>query len=83
MTWTILWEAAALDSAAGYLKDDPHGVDALLHATDQLTDNPRPEGSRPWGTDHRRLRHGPWRVLYRIDVEKSALHIEHIGHAGF
>ncbi|MEE1941712.1 type II toxin-antitoxin system RelE/ParE family toxin [Streptomyces sp. TRM 70361] len=82
MTWRVLWEPTALNAAAGHLKNDSRGVDALLRATDRLAENPRPEESRPWGTDHRRLRHGPWRVLYRIDTGAQALHIEHIGHTG-
>ncbi|MFK0025206.1 type II toxin-antitoxin system RelE/ParE family toxin [Streptomyces sp. NPDC090798] len=31
------------------------------------------------GVDHRRLHHGPWRILYRIDAEARTLHIERIG----
>lgn len=77
----VLWEPAALNAAAGHLKKNPHGVDALLQATDQLADSPRPEGSHPWGTDHRRLRLGPWRVLHRVDPDTSTVHIEHVGHA--
>ncbi|UUN26651.1 type II toxin-antitoxin system RelE/ParE family toxin [Streptomyces sp. FIT100] len=82
MSWRILWEAAALNAAAGYLKDDPEGVDALLQATDQLAENARPAESRPWGTEHWRLRRGPWRVLYRLDPDGRIVHIEHIGHTG-
>lgn len=74
-----MWEPTALDAAAGYLKDDPHSVDDLLQVTDQLAENARPEQSRPWGTDHRRLRHGPWRVLYRVDPGAGTLHIERVG----
>ncbi|MFF4748939.1 type II toxin-antitoxin system RelE family toxin [Streptomyces sp. NPDC002514] len=77
----VQWEPVALDEATGFLKDDPHAVDALLKATDQLAENPRPEGSRAWGVDRRRLRHGPWRVVYRMDPEARILHIEHIGRA--
>ena len=80
MTWTVTWEPAALNAAAGYLKSDPVGVDVLLHTTDQLAEDPEPTGSSPWGTSHRRLRRGPWRILYRIDPVKQALHIEHVGH---
>ncbi|UGY92200.1 type II toxin-antitoxin system RelE family toxin [Streptomyces gobiensis] len=78
MTWQVLWEPAALDTATGHLKDDPRSVDALLQATDQLAEDSRPEGSRPWGTHHRRLRHGAWRILYRVDPEAHTIHIEHI-----
>ncbi|MBV7695977.1 type II toxin-antitoxin system RelE/ParE family toxin [Streptomyces sp. TRM70350] len=79
MTWTVLWEPAALNAATGHLKEDPQGVDSLLRATDQLADNERPEGSRAWGTDHRRLHHGARRILYRVDPEALTIHIEHIG----
>ncbi|MEU6348275.1 type II toxin-antitoxin system RelE/ParE family toxin [Streptomyces sp. NPDC047072] len=79
MTWQVVWEPAALNAAAGHLKDDPHGVDSLLRATDQLAEDERPEGSRAWGTRHRRLHHGPWRILYRVDPDARTLHIEHVG----
>jgi mRNA interferase RelE/StbE len=79
VTWQVLWEPAALNAATGHLAKDPAGVDALLQATDQLAENPKPPGSPPWGTDHRRLRHGPWRVLYRLDSEARVVHIEHFG----
>jgi mRNA-degrading endonuclease RelE of RelBE toxin-antitoxin system len=79
LTWAVVWEPSALDAATGYLAKDPVSVDSLLVATDQLTDNPRPAASRPWGTEYRRLRHGPWRVLYRIDAAEQTVHIEHVG----
>ncbi|MDT3396270.1 type II toxin-antitoxin system RelE/ParE family toxin [Streptomyces sp. B1866] len=82
MTWEVLWEPTALNAAAAHLKDDPQGVDSLLHAADRLAEHPRPPESRPWGTAHRRLRHGPWRILYRTDPETHTIHIEHIGHTG-
>ncbi|MFG2681818.1 type II toxin-antitoxin system prevent-host-death family antitoxin [Streptomyces sp. NPDC048392] len=62
-----------------HLKGDPAGVDDLLYATDQPAGRPRPEGSRAWGADHRRLRHGRWRVLYRLDAEARTPYIEHVG----
>ncbi|MFD5650236.1 type II toxin-antitoxin system RelE/ParE family toxin [Streptomyces sp. NPDC127039] len=79
MTWQVIWEPAALDAATGHLKGDPAGVDELLHATDQLAGDPRPEGSRAWGVDHRRLHHGRWRILYRLDAEARTPYIEHVG----
>ncbi|MFD7279675.1 hypothetical protein ACFV80_22180 [Streptomyces sp. NPDC059862] len=45
MTWQVVWEPAALDAAAGHLKDDPLSVDALLQVTDQLAENGRPASS--------------------------------------
>ncbi|MEV6168345.1 hypothetical protein AB0L99_09005 [Streptomyces sp. NPDC051954] len=53
----------------------------LLHATDQLAESERPEGSCAWGVQHRRLHHGPWRIPHRIDQDTSTLHIEHVGRA--
>jgi mRNA-degrading endonuclease RelE of RelBE toxin-antitoxin system len=79
LTWTVVWEPTALNAATRYLSDDPAGIDSLLSATDELADNPRPAASRPWGTEYRRLRHGPWRVLYRIDTGERTLYIEHVG----
>lgn len=79
MSWSVQWEPSALDSATRYLKDDPTAVDSLLRATDQLADEPRPSGSRPLGTEHRRLRHGAWRVLYRLDEVGRIVYIEHVG----
>ncbi|UUU24067.1 type II toxin-antitoxin system RelE family toxin [Streptomyces sp. DSM 40750] len=79
MTWQVLWEPAALNSAAGHLKDDPNGVDTLLRATDQLAQDERPEGSPAWGAEHRRLHHGSWRILYRVDSQTRTPHIEHVG----
>lgn len=79
MTWTVLWEPAALNAATGHLEEDPQGVDSLLRATDRLADDERPEGSRAWGVDHRRLHHGPWRIPYRVDPETRTIHIEHVG----
>jgi mRNA-degrading endonuclease RelE of RelBE toxin-antitoxin system len=79
VTWEVQWEPTVLDEATGFLKDDPRGVDALLQATDRLAEDPRPEGSRAWGVQHRRLRRGPWRILYRVDEEARTLYIEHVG----
>lgn len=79
MTWAVVWEPTALDTAVRHLNHDPAGVDSLLHATDQLVDDPRPASSRPWGSEYRRLRHGPWRILYRIDAAEHVLNIEHVG----
>ncbi|WP_112469350.1 type II toxin-antitoxin system RelE family toxin [Streptomyces triticisoli] len=82
MTWQVVWEPAALDAAAGHLKDDPPSVEALLRATDRLAENERPDGSRAWGTRHRRLHYGTWRVPYRLDPEARTIHIEHVGRTG-
>ncbi|WP_200304491.1 type II toxin-antitoxin system RelE/ParE family toxin [Streptomyces adelaidensis] len=79
MTWQVLWEPAALNSAAGHLKGDPNSVDTLLRAADRLAQDERPEGSHAWGAEHRRSHRAPWRILCRIDPQTRTLHIEHVG----
>ncbi|MET9022676.1 type II toxin-antitoxin system RelE/ParE family toxin [Actinopolymorpha sp. NPDC004070] len=79
MTWEVIWEPGALDTAAGHLKDAPEALDALIEAARLLETDSRPPGSLAWGTEHRRYRAGRLRVLYRIDPEKHIIHIEHIG----
>jgi len=66
----VVFETKAIDRAAGYLADDPDGLRALLDGVDRLADDPRPDGSFPFGSpDVRRLRIGRCRVLHRIDAD--------------
>jgi mRNA interferase RelE/StbE len=58
------------DQAAGFLHDDPDGVREMLDAVARLVDDPRPDGSFPYGSpDRRRLRIGRYRVMYDITAE--------------
>lgn len=82
MTWQVVWEPTALNATAGHLEADPASVDALLRVTDEPAENERPEGSRAWGTGHRRLHRGPWRVPCRVDHDTRMLPIEHVGRTG-
>ncbi|WP_138968074.1 type II toxin-antitoxin system RelE/ParE family toxin [Streptomyces sp. YIM 121038] len=79
MSWHLTIEPAALDEIAGFLKTDPVAVRVLIAAIDALEDGPNVTGSHPWGISYRRLRHGPWRVLYRINDQERTIHVEHIG----
>jgi mRNA interferase RelE/StbE len=36
----VSWEAQAIDQAAGFLRDDPDGVRAMLDAVARLADEP-------------------------------------------
>jgi mRNA interferase RelE/StbE len=45
----VIWEARAIDQAAGFLRDDPDGVREMLDAVARLTEEPRPAGSFPQG----------------------------------
>lgn len=38
----VIWEALAIDQAAGFLRDDPAGVGEMLDAVARLADEPRP-----------------------------------------
>jgi hypothetical protein len=49
------YDERAINQATAFL-DDPQGIHAVLDAIDQLADNPRPDGSFPYGSpDLRRL----------------------------
>jgi mRNA interferase RelE/StbE len=66
----VIWEARAIDQAAGFLRDDPDGVREMLDAVARLSDEPRPAGSFPyWSPDRRRLRVGRYRVMYDTTPE--------------
>jgi mRNA-degrading endonuclease RelE of RelBE toxin-antitoxin system len=76
----VEWEPEATDQVAGFLKADPAGVAAILDACDALEqDGPVAAGSSAWGPYHRRLRSGPWRILYSIDEDAETIHVEHVG----
>ncbi|MFD3617181.1 type II toxin-antitoxin system RelE/ParE family toxin [Streptomyces sp. NPDC058676] len=78
MTYEIIFEPHALDSAARFLKEDPRGLAATLAAIDELAHNPRPASSAPYGVNIRRLRVGDHRLVYVIDDE--VIHIvTHLG----
>ncbi|MFF3159920.1 type II toxin-antitoxin system RelE/ParE family toxin [Streptomyces sp. NPDC057910] len=79
MTWSVQWEPEATNQVAGFLKADPTGVAAVLDACDALEGGPMAAGSSAWGPYHRRLRSGPWRILYRIDEDTQTIDVEHVG----
>ncbi|MCT9138101.1 type II toxin-antitoxin system RelE family toxin [Streptomyces violarus] len=79
MTYEIIFEPHALDSAARFLKEDPRGLAVVLDRIDQLADDPRPAGTVPYGMNIRRLRVGDYRVLYVIDDDVIHILITHLG----
>jgi len=80
VSYAIYWEERAVTLASGYLAGDPAGLSRLVAAVDLLAGEPRPPGSFPYGSeDLRRLRHGPYRVLYEIDPAERMIAILHIG----
>ena len=69
MTRQVIWEEQAVSQAAGFL-DDPQGLQATLDAVGRLAHDPRPATSFPYGSpDRRRLRVGPYRVMYDVTGE--------------
>ncbi|WP_049576780.1 type II toxin-antitoxin system RelE family toxin [Streptomyces sp. SBT349] len=80
MSHEIVWEEGALDTAAGFLKTDPDDLARLLDAVDALAEEPRPEGSFPYGSENlRRMRVGRLRVLYEISEGTVTIVVLHVG----
>ncbi|MFF6993569.1 type II toxin-antitoxin system RelE/ParE family toxin [Streptomyces sp. NPDC008313] len=80
MTYEIVFEPHALNSAARFLEEDPGGLALVLDTIDKLADDPRPAGSLAYGSpDLRRLRIGDYRVLYIIEAEVIRIVITHLG----
>jgi mRNA interferase RelE/StbE len=73
------YDERSIGQATAFL-DDPPGIRAALDAIDQLADDPRPDGSFPYGSpDLRRLRIDRYRVLY--EISDDAIAIRHIARA--
>ncbi|MGH3287716.1 MAG: type II toxin-antitoxin system RelE family toxin [Streptosporangiaceae bacterium] len=73
MTLRVEYDERAIHQAARFL-DDPPGIRAVLDAIDQLSSDPRPAGSFPYGSpDLRRLRVGRYRILYEITDDMAAI----------
>jgi mRNA interferase RelE/StbE len=50
VSYQIVWNEAAVNTAAGYLRDDPTGLADLIDSIDHLADDPRPDRATPLGT---------------------------------
>jgi mRNA interferase RelE/StbE len=80
VTYQIVWEPRATNSAVRFLKDDPTGLAAVYEAVDALATQPRPSSSVPYGSqDVRRLHVGDYRVLYSIDDEVIHILVTNLG----
>ncbi|MEU4602472.1 type II toxin-antitoxin system RelE/ParE family toxin [Kribbella sp. NPDC023972] len=83
MTYEVIWSERALDQAAGFLKDDPAGLEQLLSTVDLLADDPRPVGTTEYGSpDLRRLHVGRYRVLYDVNDAIVTVVVIHAGRLG-
>ena len=80
MTRPVIWSERALNAAAGFLGDDPQGLQRLLDAVDQLADDAEPADSVVHGSPAlRRLRVGRYRVLYEVDDAVTVIHLGRLG----
>lgn len=80
MTYTVIWDETAINAAARFLKDDPEGLRQLMDAVDLLADQPRPNGTVPYGSpDLRRMHVGRYRVLYEITQATVTIVVIHLG----
>jgi mRNA interferase RelE/StbE len=83
LTYQIVWDEAAIDAAARFLKDDPEGLRQLMDAVDLLADQPRPPGTIAYGSpDLRRMHVGRYRVLYEVTAATVTIVVVHIGRTG-
>ncbi|MFD3513911.1 type II toxin-antitoxin system RelE/ParE family toxin [Streptomyces sp. NPDC058657] len=83
MTYTILWDEAAIDAAARFLKDDQDGLRQLVDTVDLLAQQPSPAGTAEYGSpDLRRMHVGRYRVLYEIVDETVTIVVIHVGRTG-
>jgi mRNA interferase RelE/StbE len=80
VTRPIVWSERALNTAAGFLGDDPQGLRQLLDAVDRLADDAQPASSVQYGSSAlRRLRVGRYRVLYEISDVITVIHVGRLG----
>jgi len=80
VTFTIVWEPAAVDLAARFLADDAEGLRQMFTVVDALAAEPRPRGVFPLGgSGLQRLRIGRYRVVYEIDETARLVRIRHVG----
>lgn len=83
MTYESVWSVAALDRAAGFLRDDADGVAAVMDAVDELGTRPYPDSSVGLGSDDlRRMHLGRYRVMYEIDHDDATVTVVHLGRLG-
>ena len=80
MTYTVVWENAAMIEFRRLRALDPVGAKATAVAVRALADEPTPEAARPLGTSgFHRLHVGTWRVLYLPDGDTLTVHVLKVG----
>lgn len=83
MTYRVVWAEPAIDTAAGYLADDPDGLSMLMDRIDGLVHDPRSATSVELGASGlRRLHVGRYRVLYEVVENEHIVTVIHLGRLG-
>ncbi|MEU8567728.1 type II toxin-antitoxin system RelE/ParE family toxin [Streptomyces pathocidini] len=83
MSYQIVWDEPAIDSAARFLKDDPEGLRQVFDSIDLLAIDPRPAGAAEYGSpDLRRMHVGRYRVLYEIADATVTIAVIRLGRTG-
>lgn len=73
MTYTIIWSVSAARTLGDFREQNPAGAVEIRTAIEALADDPRPDGSFPYGPVHRRLRVGRYRIMYRIEDKEVSV----------
>jgi mRNA interferase RelE/StbE len=82
VTYTIIWEPAAMEALKRLRQRDGDQLRPLVQAINALAANPEPpESTKLGGTSTRRLRIGRYRALYEIDGDRVAVKILTVGSA--
>ena len=82
MTYEVLWSDEALAAASVYLVDDRDGIIQVFDATDALASDPTPATSFAWGATLRRLRVGPYRIIYEVHDATVTVEVVRLGRSG-
>jgi mRNA interferase RelE/StbE len=78
--WEVVWDPRAISNASRYLEDDRDGLAQVLDSIDLLAEDPRPEGSIPYGSDDlRRIHVGRYRVIIEIALQDRLVTVIHLG----
>lgn len=80
MTYTVVWEPAAVNLATAFLSDDKDGLTEVFLVVDTLVDQPRPPSAFAMGRSGMyRIRIGRYRVVYEIDEAEREVKVRHVG----
>jgi mRNA interferase RelE/StbE len=80
VTFILVWKIAAGRSLLKIRAADPAAAKAVRVAVDALADDPAPESSTALGAEgHRRLKLGPYRVLYQVDETSRVIYVLTVG----